>query len=714
MNSTPAASTRLGWPWPLALGLLGFFLVVGPRALDPTNIAWLELGDPATYYLGWLFYRQAPWQFPIGLNPSYGLELGNAIFYADANTLAAFLFKPFSSLLPGTFQYLGIWSLVCFVLQAWFAWKLVGLLTGSRLIRLLGAGLFVFAPPMLWRLHGHYSLASHFLIIAALYLALKPGVERRRLAWAALLVCTAWVHAYLLAMVAAIWVADLGTRTARRHSPLRHSVPELLLLTGLTGLACWQAGYFSIGSGVSTGGYGLYRMNLLSVIDANGWSYLLPGLSSAEPDYENFNYLGLGTLLLLLVAIGALVSRRATLAAALGRHRCLVLLLGLFTLYAASNNVAVGPIEFSYPLPDAVTRLANIFRSSARMFWPVFYALLFAALFLVIKGFSRRTATGVLLAALVIQVVDTSAGWLPMRHSLMTKADSQWASPLTDPFWADAANRYSKVRHIPAGNLPPHWQTLAFYAGRHGLATDAVYLARVGQSAADHARQNAIATLVNGQYEPDALYILDDEHARVAAMTTHDQHLLAHIDGFNVLAPGWQGCATCGPVAADRHIRNRVPPLRAGEQLMFNTAGTAVDYLGAGWSTPEDWGVWSEGSDALIFLPIAPAQVSSLVIEARALISPSHTRQRVTLTVNDVPVGSVDLSASATTFEVQLPEALQQAPETEHIRLALHLPDAARPKDLGLGEDPRKLALGLVTLTLNLNAGAEATQTTAR
>jgi len=45
---------------PLFLGALVFFLVVGPQALNPQNIAWLEQGDPATHYLGWAFFRHSP------------------------------------------------------------------------------------------------------------------------------------------------------------------------------------------------------------------------------------------------------------------------------------------------------------------------------------------------------------------------------------------------------------------------------------------------------------------------------------------------------------------------------------------------------------------------------------------------------------------------------------------------------------------------------
>lgn len=155
---------------PLLLGVLAFFLVIGPRALDPQNIAWLKEGDPATHYLGWLYFRHAPWTFPLGLNPSYGLELGSAVIFSDSNPLLALLFKPFNGWLPQTFQYFGLWLLACFVLQAWFAWKLLGLITDNPVLRLLGTGLLVFSPPMFLRTGGHLSLAGHFLILAALYL----------------------------------------------------------------------------------------------------------------------------------------------------------------------------------------------------------------------------------------------------------------------------------------------------------------------------------------------------------------------------------------------------------------------------------------------------------------------------------------------------------------------------------------------------------------
>src|SRR5687768_5815794 len=85
---------------PLLLGAVASALIVGVAGIDPTNIGWCTGGDAATHYLGWSFFRNAPWGFPLGDNRSYGLELGSSIFYSDSIPLLAFMFKPFSRWLP--------------------------------------------------------------------------------------------------------------------------------------------------------------------------------------------------------------------------------------------------------------------------------------------------------------------------------------------------------------------------------------------------------------------------------------------------------------------------------------------------------------------------------------------------------------------------------------------------------------------------------------
>jgi hypothetical protein len=49
-------------------------MVVGTRALNPTVLDLAQCVDPFKEYVGWMFFRNSPWSFPIGLNPTYGLD----------------------------------------------------------------------------------------------------------------------------------------------------------------------------------------------------------------------------------------------------------------------------------------------------------------------------------------------------------------------------------------------------------------------------------------------------------------------------------------------------------------------------------------------------------------------------------------------------------------------------------------------------------------
>ena len=63
LNSSGKVKNAVSLALPLAPGVFAFFLIVGARVLNPVNIAWLDAGDPVTHYLGWLFYRNSPWDF---------------------------------------------------------------------------------------------------------------------------------------------------------------------------------------------------------------------------------------------------------------------------------------------------------------------------------------------------------------------------------------------------------------------------------------------------------------------------------------------------------------------------------------------------------------------------------------------------------------------------------------------------------------------------
>ena len=87
---------------PICLGIFACLMVVGPKALNPTILDLAQGVDPFKDYLGWMFFRNSPWTFPIGLNPTYGLDFSNSIVFSDSIPLMAFLFKAIRFVLPET------------------------------------------------------------------------------------------------------------------------------------------------------------------------------------------------------------------------------------------------------------------------------------------------------------------------------------------------------------------------------------------------------------------------------------------------------------------------------------------------------------------------------------------------------------------------------------------------------------------------------------
>ena len=59
-----------------------------------------------------------------------------------------------------------------------------------------------------------------------------------------------------------------------------------------------------ISTGVASKGFGLFRMDLLSLIDSQGiWSHFIPNQGGTIYDAEGFNYLGTGMLFLAIFVL---------------------------------------------------------------------------------------------------------------------------------------------------------------------------------------------------------------------------------------------------------------------------------------------------------------------------------------------------------------------------------------------------------------------------
>lgn len=694
----------------LLLGMVAFFLVVGHRALDPMNAEWI-LGrlDPTQHYLGWLFYRSGPWSFPIGLNPNFGQDLSSSIVYSDSIPLLAIPFKVLDPLLPDRFHYFGIWILTCFVLQAGFAWKLLGLYTNNSLFKLLGCWLFIFFPPLLWRVNtpagGHAALMAHFLVLWALYLLLRPIQSKRTSLWVLLLCVTVLTHFYLFAIVALLWITDLANRSlAQKQLSKRQVFQEIFIAFICVLLVAWQAGYFAISASLNNErGYGFYGMNVLGLIDPQGWSYVLRDSTHHYSWGEGFAYLGLGAItaaiFALLPALKHYSKNKLSLIQFFSGHKFLGFLIVALTIFAISNRIGVGDWSYTYELPASVQRIADILRSSARLFWPVQYLLLIAIFIGIVRHYSNRTVVWILLLCAVLQIADTSRGWIKNRNQLAVRHSSDtYAQNLSNPFWQALGKRYRDLTLVPSIDSPPNWENFAVFAATYGMRTNAVHMARVDLAKQEASNFKLNSEINTGKFNPNTLYVVENRFVIAALASAPSDTLIAKVDTFNIIAPKWNGCTSCPSIDSALVLGRNRYATKLGDVISFaNTSPNRSYYLRQGWSWNEDWGTWSDSDKAILNLswPLSPTKSIKLQFDT-FVVKGKYPTQEIDVLVNGFFYQKLLLTQ---VYENQL-EILftPEMKKAKFLSIEFRMHNSARPVDYVLDRpDYRKLGVGLRT-----------------
>jgi hypothetical protein len=687
-------------------GLLVFLATTRGSILDPRNTDWLmRHTDPATSFLGWHFFRQTPiFQAPFGASQNYGMEIGTSVVFTDSIPLLAFFFKPFTSLLPDAFQYFGIWILLSFVLQSVLAYKLLRRFSQDRWLALIGSAFFAIAPVYLARLEGHFALFGQWVVLAGLYLYFAPRFSL--LAWLALLSMSALIHFYFLAMVGFIWAAgDLWQRRWRNEITTLQAGRYLLTGASLTLAIMWFAGYFMIGNAVGEPGFGLYRMNLLSMIDPDGlWSLLLRDQPGTASEWEGFNYLGIGMLLLgLLACYEALREPRRT---AIDHRTIAPLLLVSLALgvLALSSRVALGNEELTaYEIPGVLQPYADVLRSSGRMFWPVYYLIYLAILVFIFRRLNPRLAMAACATVLAVQVADSSKAL--GRFSSRFLDPPAWSSPLKSPLWTEIAGQYKRILYVLPRNAPDTFLPWAVFAADHGMAVNFGYFARVNAEKLTAARNDLETAVLRNALERESLYVFESEALwRMASAQRRPSDVVGVVDGFRIIAPNLKECTACD-LGAFADVRpEQLAGYSLGERIAFAKGGAGHKYAAMGWSLPEDWGTWSDSevSSLIVKLGQVPDGDLLLAIEGRAFVNQKYRRQEIDVSVNGVIVDRL-IYASPETVELKtlrIPRSVVSG-ENGLVLIEFMFRHAKSPSELGSSNDRRRLGLGLISMTLS-------------
>jgi hypothetical protein len=142
------------------------------------------------------------------------------------------------------------------------------------------------------------------------------------------------------------------------------------------------------------------------------------------------------------------------------------------------------------------------------------------------------------------------------------------------------------------------------------------------------------------------------------------------------------------------------PALQFGQAVDFSVSGKGAGMISAGWSQPEDWGTWSDSAQAFLLFRL-PRNSGEVKFRLRAIgFEPAAGQpQRVAALVDGHPVAAMKLGPAPQDIDLDLPASALAGSVGQHV-LEFDVAEPARPIDRGLGDDARRLGIGIESLTL--------------
>jgi hypothetical protein len=538
----PAVHVSSVWSYSVAatLGIAAFFLTCPAYILDPTNLAWVYphrdpiyyAPDYHTHYLGWLFLRHSPWSFPLGSIPNYVAPLPTFMAYTDSIPLAAFPLKLISDILPEDFQYLGLWTLMCFVLQALFAVRLLRPWIKDKWCFTCAVLLVTLSPILIFRSF-HVALMSHWLLLWSLSVVQEYILAKKRQDQVStplrtpmtIIGMATLIQPYLAAMVAGIcWAMPLGRALSEWKEPSNSKV-RIISILGFTtffyiipmAILLYAFGFLNGPSG--TDGFHYFGTDVFSIFNNYGTSSFMPKFRDRKGLYEGYAWLGLGGWTLIIASMVPRIRTQIRVCIKDPYVKALITTSLIMWFFALSENIHFAgfwliDMEWFWKPFRFIT---SSLRTSGRFIWPLYYILFFGAAAIVANQFSRKSMRILFTVALILQTIDLGP-WMTNRKS---RFYVQRGERLQDPFWDNAASKFKKVKMIPPlqdvgycqdkkaeNRVFYEWVEFADFAAKNKMSINSGYLARYDKKLSTLYCGAEVYEFLTGPLQPDSLYIV--------------------------------------------------------------------------------------------------------------------------------------------------------------------------------------------------------------
>ncbi len=512
----------------IILGAIIFFIIYGFKILNPTYDDWIfsKGGDFAQHYLGWKFYRQSEWHFPIGLIDGLNGDGQISFMFTDSIPLFALFFKILSPIIPETFQYSGLWGLFCFSTMGGVSSLLLHHFNKNTAFCLIGSVFFIISPSVIQRMFGHEGLAGQWIIVTAILLWAYHNHKWKYkvtpiVLWAVLGIIAVLVHIYFLPMVYVVMLGYIFTDIIQNKRIL-HSIACFVSTTCTALFTMFAVGAFQGKGNVQASGLGTYSANYNSLFNPFGYSKFLKPLNYKKGQSEGLGYLGLGMITAGIIAIVILfflfeknIHSRKDLKN--DRYKIIV---PVFAVIAISMFIAASPVGmlnarvvYTIDYPEKIKNILSIFRASGRFIWIADY-LIYTAVFAVISKFSgKKTVVFILTLCMFIQITDLK-DILYEKHKIFMETKN-YISVLDNSF-DEIADDADEIVFLPLpkdfNNHIKMYLTFGEYASCHNMKMSSFYAARPDYDALSEYADNKYLELQSGSGETNILYVFFNEN----------------------------------------------------------------------------------------------------------------------------------------------------------------------------------------------------------
>jgi len=593
--------------------LLCLTIVLGIENISPNSTKWLyTTGDASLHQLGWHFFKNDVWRFPLGANPTYGDGIGNSIVYTDSIPFLALFFKLFKSILPTHFQYFSFWYLICFYLQLFFSYKIIKKFTNSISYSLIGSFFFLIAPIFIFKINWHGSIAGHWILLFMLYLTLFKNIEKSKFSWTFIIIFSSLVNYSFTALILVVYSLIRIFNLQFNKQKIIEFIKDFFLIFFLLFFTLYIVGYFQVWPVDTLGvGFGYYKLNLLSIFDPVNsadnisWSWFLPDIKlTRSEELEGFNYFGLGYIMMLIFTLIIFFKKKFKLKLSSIRNnkkiKLFVIISVLLTFWALTNRISFGSYTLlEIPLNKYIFGILSITKNTGRYFWIVNYFLLIMSIVIIYKSFGKKNSSLIIALFLIVQILDTSAG-IKQRINLFNPSDK--GCFVKNNLWNDLFKKYKILKTTYPISWSAFFSCFSYSLEKNNVKkTNMVSLGRMNRKDAADSRYSLYDKFRSKNLSPDTIYLIDLTHLSHLKYLFQNQNVgFFYRDNYWAMVMNEKNLMNANDKSKFDKIGFKLLDFNRETDLSFSKKD---GYYGFGWShSHKESGIWSEGpASTLLF-----------------------------------------------------------------------------------------------------------------